>query len=557
MPFYPKAYLSKYKVTLLENRNYTLLVILIIVTAVAVSAADAAGIPKKAISTVAKFIESDLPTTTVFTDTANSYTAGDKQTFQASSTTAGLNFAGVASDPSSLSAGDVWRNTASDSLKFRSGGGTQTLATLGQTQIFTGATTMNSLTLGGNAAAGGFRITGLGAPTASTDASNANNLGLLGNVVVGKCSDGQILKYQNSNATWTCQSDNAGITSLNSDSTPAQTISGTSGNITVSDAGASHTVGLGSNVVVINKPFTISSADTFSGGAKITGFSEAEVGNKTSAYSASATDDVINVDDSSASVTITLPTPVDGKTYTIKKVDASLNTVTIAADSGDTIDGQSSITLNNYQEKVTVQSNGHHWFTLSHVGDDVDSFRIRGSTASRYFTSALTQYTDVIGGTPTATTLNAYPFIVSKTMKIDQIGLVVSTAGGAGSTCRVGIYTDTGNTAPNTLVTGSDGGTLAVTATGLKTNTVSITLQGNNLYWLAYECSTASTLKLTTLPITVVPNVLGIVPTGSAVASGTGYSATNTYGALPASYPASGRAVLVVAPTELVVRISS
>lgn len=49
-----------------------------------------------------------LLSTTVFTDQANTYSAGKSQTFTASSTTAGLRHVGVAADPSSLSAGDVW-----------------------------------------------------------------------------------------------------------------------------------------------------------------------------------------------------------------------------------------------------------------------------------------------------------------------------------------------------------------------------------------------------------------------------------------------------------------
>src|SRR5205823_3422126 len=44
--------------------------------------------------------------TTVFTDQANSYTAGMKQSVQASATNAGFNFGGVSADPSSAGSGD-------------------------------------------------------------------------------------------------------------------------------------------------------------------------------------------------------------------------------------------------------------------------------------------------------------------------------------------------------------------------------------------------------------------------------------------------------------------
>jgi hypothetical protein len=48
----------------------------------------------------------DLPSSVVQTTQANSYTAGEKQTFQASSTTAGFSWGGVTADPSSPSNGD-------------------------------------------------------------------------------------------------------------------------------------------------------------------------------------------------------------------------------------------------------------------------------------------------------------------------------------------------------------------------------------------------------------------------------------------------------------------
>ena len=213
-----------------------------------VYSADAAGIPKKAISVVARFIKSDLPTTSVYNDQANTYTAGSKQTFQADGTNAGVNFGGVASDPSGVTAGDVWRNTASDALKVKGTSATQTISTLESTQTFTGTTTLNSLTLGGDANANSHKITSLAAPVSATDAARANTLQTK-SLATGTCTDGQYLKYQNSNSTWICSAV-AAVTSLDGDTTAAQTIAGTSGNVTVTNAGATHTINLGSNAVV-------------------------------------------------------------------------------------------------------------------------------------------------------------------------------------------------------------------------------------------------------------------------------------------------------------------
>jgi hypothetical protein len=52
---------------------------------------------------------------------ANTYTAGSKQTFASSSTTAGMNFAGVSADPSVPATGDLWFNTTSGRPKIFDG----------------------------------------------------------------------------------------------------------------------------------------------------------------------------------------------------------------------------------------------------------------------------------------------------------------------------------------------------------------------------------------------------------------------------------------------------
>ena len=66
----------------------------------------------------------DLPSAVVLNNQANTYTAGQKQTFQNSATTAGLNLASSA-DPSSPAQGDLWINTSD--LKFRGASATQTV----------------------------------------------------------------------------------------------------------------------------------------------------------------------------------------------------------------------------------------------------------------------------------------------------------------------------------------------------------------------------------------------------------------------------------------------
>ena len=102
------------------------------------------------------------------------------------------------------------------------------------------------------------------------------------------------------------------------------------------------------------------------GETKLTGLNTA-ITTKTANYTALTTDHTILVDATSNNVTITLPTAVgNSRLYTIKRIDGSVNTVTIATTSSQTIDGSTTYTglLTQYQT-VAVQSNGSHYFITS------------------------------------------------------------------------------------------------------------------------------------------------------------------------------------------------
>ena len=76
-----------------------------------------------------------------------------------------------------------------------------------------------------------------------------------------------------------------------------------------------------------------------------------------------ATDYTTRVDAATGNKTITLPTAVGiaGRIYVIKKIDSSVNTVTINTTSSQTIDGALTIVLIAQYKYVTVQSNGATW----------------------------------------------------------------------------------------------------------------------------------------------------------------------------------------------------
>ena len=78
-----------------------------------------------------------LPSATVYNNQANTYSAGMKQSFQSNSSNAAVNVAGITSDPSALSNGDIWHNSTTNNLKYRANGTTRTIANLDEAQVFT------------------------------------------------------------------------------------------------------------------------------------------------------------------------------------------------------------------------------------------------------------------------------------------------------------------------------------------------------------------------------------------------------------------------------------
>lgn len=72
------------------------------------------------------------------------------------------------------------------------------------------------------------------------------------------------------------------------------------------------------------------------------------------------------VDATGGAIIINLPTAASSRyrAYTIKKVDASVNTVTIDGSGAETIDGAATVVLTLQWERVTIQSNGTAWFRI-------------------------------------------------------------------------------------------------------------------------------------------------------------------------------------------------
>lgn len=256
----------------MRSKNLILFTIsLIVLTSVVVYSADAAGIPKKAISTVARFLESDLPTTSVFTDQASTYTAG-KQTFLASSSgSAGINIP-TGSDPTSPAQGDIWLN--SDTLKYR-GTSTHSLVTSAITSLNGDASSsQNIVSQSGNTtvtnSTGQVKI-GLGPNVLNTGGSAQTiskqltiNSGVLGgNLNVGSnalTNSGHLITIPtNTGTVLLTNGSGSSLTNI------VRSITGTANNLTSSASTGAVILNLGSNVVTtggsaqtISKPVNLS-----------------------------------------------------------------------------------------------------------------------------------------------------------------------------------------------------------------------------------------------------------------------------------------------------------
>ncbi len=122
-------------------------------------------------------------------------------------------------------------------------------------------------------------------------------------------------------------------------------------------------------------------------GAVATAFSA-----KTAAYTLVASDSIVTGNATGGAFSLTLPTAVGiaGRQYTLKKVDASANAVTVATTSAQTIDGSTTVSLASQHDYVTVVSDGANWIVtaskLAAAGSSTKAYSARvmnnGSTCT-------------------------------------------------------------------------------------------------------------------------------------------------------------------------------
>lgn len=85
---------------------------------------------------------------------------------------------------------------------------------------------------------------------------------------------------------------------------------------------------------------------------------------KSANYTIQDDDDVVKVNASANAVTITLPDTIEGRKYTIKKIDSSANVVTVDEKGSDTIDGALTYALSLQWKYITVVASPNNWFII-------------------------------------------------------------------------------------------------------------------------------------------------------------------------------------------------
>ncbi len=146
----------------------------------------------------------------------------------------------------------------------------------------------------------------------------------------------------------------------------------------------------------------------------------------------------------------------------------------------------------NVAGTATKDSSGYH---RSQLWYSSDTYSHAGGT--------LTQ-------TVSANVTRAQPFIIGTGFTADRIQFEV-TGTVVASKCSVAIYDDNGSLYPNNLIVASTD--IDTSTTGLKTTTINTVLNHNTLYWLAYNCQKAVTLRA--IPQTSMPGILGFTGVGT------------------------------------------
>lgn len=338
--------------------------------------------------------------TAVHTDQANTYTAGKKQTFSSSATTAGERFGGVSSDPWTVAAGDRWFRTDTKHMRIYDGTASQTVMyqsdTLPANQLSnpTAATSLLfaanpfNVTFGGTTGSGNMMTvvdtasnTGIGYvfTAGSATGSSANPFQVLcgGVQCVSTTSSTYMTRFGDATDSVTLGpyplgSYGAIYFNAANPSTNNYSFLGYSVDSFFNAPDALGTIhfraGNGPDFVTVNSTGvffytnpTPKAAISPNGTATVAGLQTATT-NKTTGYTATSDDFSISCDATAGAVTITLPAaPKTGEWKGLKKLDSSGNTCTYSGN-GKNIEGAATLVYSTQYQHAMAQYDGTQWW---------------------------------------------------------------------------------------------------------------------------------------------------------------------------------------------------
>ena len=154
--------------------------------------------------------------------------------------------------------------------------------------------------------------------------------------------------------------------------------------------------------------------------------------------------------------------------------------------------------------------------------------------------------------------MRAFPFFIGKTMTIDSVNYIVSTA--AAGACTIAIYTDSavagvGPSYPLTRIVLGARDTTSATLKAISLRSVPVQMTAG-LYWLVVSANNTSTLR--SHPMSAVPNVMGYNPAVTVTQEYSCYDVTRSYDQfLPSPFTTGGTATVAITPPLIVFRIKS
>lgn len=184
-----------------------------------------------------------------------------------------------------------------------------------------------------------------------------------------------------------------------------------------------------------------------------------------------------------------------------------------------------------------------------------DSFRhTGGASLEAWYYANCVNSTAMTTGAPTANVLRALPFVSpARGGTLDRLGFIVTS--GVSGNARIGLYSNSNES--TTLYPGAllnDSGNISVTASAVKTYTLSRALAPSSLYWLAIVSDVAPTIRCLTLAN--CSHLLGEANTFPGTPN-VGISVAHAFAALPSTFTAGGAMISATPVPGLLMRFSA